>query len=505
MEITRLIERCRQGDAEALDELYKAYARKMKGVCRGYVSDEQTVDDILHDAFVIIFTSFDRLRDAQKAESWMMAITRNVASKYKDHLNAAPTVPLEEAEKVPASGEEATVRGIPLDEVMQMIDRLPEGYANVFRLSVFEGLSHKEIAALLGIEPHSSSSQLARAKKMLRKLLARYRMLWLLPLLLPVALYFYTRNKPTEEELQSTATKPSAKEPTSPDEPSRPVAPNPQTAIGSDQHYTADTTIPADTLRHTTEQRERADTAAVPPEQPNPDIRHHKNVNIAETKRYPIVPTPKSKPAHWGFGFTYSGLFSRSADTTSPTSTWGPGSDQSSAEPEKWRAAHHDQPFTVALTLRRQIAPRWAVETGINYTRLSSQFTTEMPQVEFVGVQKIHCLGLPLQASWRWLEAKSWSLYTSAGATLEIPVRATRTTECRLDGTLLNGQRESFHAPLQWSVGAGLGLQYSITPSIGLFTEPHLQYFIPTESDVETYRTEHPLNFTVPFGIRFTW
>ena len=92
MEITRLIERCRQGDADALGELYKAYAQRMRGVCRRYISDEQTVEDVLHDAFVIIFTSFDRLRDVRRAEQWMMAITRNVASKCKDHLEALPTV-----------------------------------------------------------------------------------------------------------------------------------------------------------------------------------------------------------------------------------------------------------------------------------------------------------------------------------------------------------------------------------------------------------------------------
>ena len=96
MEITRLIERCRQGDADALGELYKAYAQRMRGVCRRYISDEQTVDDVLHDAFVIIFTSFDRLRDVSRAEAWMTAITRNVASKCKNHLEALPTVSLDE-------------------------------------------------------------------------------------------------------------------------------------------------------------------------------------------------------------------------------------------------------------------------------------------------------------------------------------------------------------------------------------------------------------------------
>lgn len=174
------------------ENLHKAYAQRMRGVCRRYISDEQAVEDVLHDAFVIIFTSFDRLRDVRHAEQWMMAITRNVASKCKDHLKALPTVSLEETSEVgliAAEDEERDVRGVPLSEVMRMIDRLPEGYGQVFRLSVFEGMTHKEIAAMLGIEPHSSSSQLARAKKMLRKMMQQYWVAGLLLLLVPVTFF----------------------------------------------------------------------------------------------------------------------------------------------------------------------------------------------------------------------------------------------------------------------------------------------------------------------------
>ena len=146
MEITRLIERCRQGDADALGELYKAYAQRMRGVCRRYISDEQAISDVLHDAFVIIFTSFDKLRDDTKAEAWMLSITRNVASKYKDHQAKATFVPLEEAEHLQTAEGESEVRGVPLEDVVQFVDRLPEGYRQVFRLSVFEGMTHKEIA-----------------------------------------------------------------------------------------------------------------------------------------------------------------------------------------------------------------------------------------------------------------------------------------------------------------------------------------------------------------------
>ena len=194
MEITRLIERCRQGDSYALGELYKAYAQKMKGVCRRYVSDEQAVDDVVHDAFVIIFTSFDRLRDNRQAESWMMSITRNVASKYNDHQKSLSFIPLEDVDSLVATNDETTVKGVPLDEVLKLIDKLPEGYGKVFRLSVFEGMSHKEIADMLGIEPHSSSSQLARAKKILRKMMQHYWTAMLLLLLIPITIFLLNKD-----------------------------------------------------------------------------------------------------------------------------------------------------------------------------------------------------------------------------------------------------------------------------------------------------------------------
>jgi RNA polymerase sigma-70 factor (ECF subfamily) len=66
-------------------------------------------------------------------------------------------------------------------------------------------------------------------------------------------------------------------------------------------------------------------------------------------------------------------------------------------------------------------------------------------------------------------------------------------------------EKSTLHAPLQWSIGTGLGLQYNLMPHIGFFAEPSLQYYIPTSSDIETYRTEHPFMFTLPLGIRITW
>ena len=107
---------------------------------------------------------------------------------------------------------------------------------------------------------------------------------------------------------------------------------------------------------------------------------------------------------------------------------------------------------------------------------------------------------------WNKVEgAKAYYLYGSLCAKLEVPVYAPLSTSYFVSGMKELEEKSTLHAPLQWSIGAGLGLQYNLTSGIGLFAEPSLQYYIPTGSDIETHRTEHPFAFSLPLGIRITW
>lgn len=199
MDKTSLIERCKQGDRDAFGELYSAYAPRMRKVCRRYIIDEAAVDDVVHDSFIVILTSMHRLRDAGNADAWILAITRNVTLKYNDRYKETSNVPLDNCAETDTSSSdsvETDIRGLSLDKVMDMVDNLPHGYGKVFRLSVLEGLSHKEIAAMLSIEPHSSSSQLARAKKMIRKMMREY---WMIVLLFPLVILLLVHDRHISE------------------------------------------------------------------------------------------------------------------------------------------------------------------------------------------------------------------------------------------------------------------------------------------------------------------
>jgi len=532
----------------------------MRGVCRRYVSDEQDVDDVIHDAFIIIFTSFDRLRDASKAEGWMMSITRNVASKYKDHLDNQPFAPLKEAESLAAPDEETCVRGVPLEDVLRMVERLPEGYGQVFRLSVFEGLSHKEIATMLGIEAHSSSSQLARAKKMLRKMMQQYWAAVLLLLLMPLTIFLLKKDATVIEKTVVAEQKGESKE--SPMEQPQ----TPEKVQRTVQH----TSNPHDTLQPVIVQAVDSvtpDTLSniIAQEQTIPDIiatDTTETLRKIELPHYDIADLFPEKPSDrsrneqkWSVDLAYTGQLSELSRYNQPyTYQPAPSATQSLPGPgpspvvpssiDNWtdyalylaihpdavsdktrsiirrialnnanqpdndkilRTSHHRMPITWSLALKYKFDDRWGFETGLGYSRLTSDFEMGADGNIISEQQTIHYIGIPVKGIYHIYNKKMWSLYGSLGLKMEIPVSSTLRSDYFINGQYETTDKTTLRAPWQWSVGTGLGLQYHLTPNIGLFAEPSLQYYIPMQTDIETYRTEHPFTFSLPLGIRFTW
>ena len=561
MEVTQLIERCRQGDADALGELYKAYALQMRSVCRRYISDEQAVSDVLHDAFVIIFTSFDKLRDDRKAEAWMMSITRNVASKYKDHLAKMTFVQLEEAEhlQIPESVNE--VRGVPFEDVMQLVDRLPEGYGQVFRLSVFEGLSHKEIADMLGIEPHSSSSQLARAKKMLRKMMQQYLVAVILLLLVPITFYLFRKGdsavkdekpvvakqqeRPKESQKDSRTEQP--QEPVMVHLPARhpaiiTVDSIPSEIVQAVDSVTTDTLfnmvaheqMETDTAMTDTTKAIRKvdvphyDIADLFPDKPATDSRSQQTWSVDLAYVGGLDEQNYNRP----YGFTETPKLATTGEPPSPVTfeNWSDYAAFLADNPDDGRShtrsvimnialnnanqpgtdkivrkSHHYMPISFSLALKYRLNNRFSLETGLSYSRLKSEFEMGSNGNTINEQQTIHYLGIPVKGIYNIYNRKTWSLYGSLGVTTEIPLYSPLNKSYYLHGMLEATDKATIHAPWQWSVGTGLGLQYNLTRGISLFAEPSLQYYIPTGKQIETYRTEHPFNFSLPLGIRFTW
>ena len=170
----------------------------------------------------------------------------------------------------------------------------------------------------------------------------------------------------------------------------------------------------------------------------------------------------------------------------------------------------HERPLTLQLSLSRQLNSHWSLATGLSYTRMKSTFESGNENTIILRTQRLHYLGIPLKLGYRVVGGNRWNLYTTGGVQLDIPVSARLTTQYIYGGSYapIGNSPDidaTISAPWQWSVGVGIGAQYQIVPHLNVYLEPSLNYFIPTSTDVESYRTEHPFDLSLPFGIRFTW
>lgn len=171
-----LIEGCRAGKDSARKELYTLYSKQMLAVCYRYTGDMDAAHDVLHDGFIKIFTNFS-FRGESSLCTW---ITRVMVTQSLDYLRREKRVNQlvvheEQLPDIPDISSSGGGAGISEEQLMAFVAELPDGCRTVFNLYVFEEKSHKEIAGMLHIKEHSSTSQLHRAKYLLAKRIKEYR------------------------------------------------------------------------------------------------------------------------------------------------------------------------------------------------------------------------------------------------------------------------------------------------------------------------------------------
>ena len=119
-----------------------------------------------------IFKKIDQFKHKGSFEGWLKRITIHVAiAKYREN---AP-LQIVEASKIEKEEEIVEKDNTDLDSLLKIVQQLPDRYRLVFNLYVLDDYSHKEIAELLKISVGTSKSNLARARKILKEKIARYK------------------------------------------------------------------------------------------------------------------------------------------------------------------------------------------------------------------------------------------------------------------------------------------------------------------------------------------
>jgi len=171
-----LIEGCLKGDAQCEQLLYERFSPKMFALCLRYGRNREEAEDILQDGFIRVFRKLHTFKFEGSFEGWIRRIMVHTALKLlKKSSNKNEFSNLDEVrgEKV----ESRAVTNLSEQELMDLINSMPEGYRTVFNLYVIEGYKHNEIAELLDIGESTSRSQLLKARKFLQSALKHLQMM----------------------------------------------------------------------------------------------------------------------------------------------------------------------------------------------------------------------------------------------------------------------------------------------------------------------------------------
>ena len=170
----------------------------------------------------------------------------------------------------------------------------------------------------------------------------------------------------------------------------------------------------------------------------------------------------------------------------------GPGSSEEPVRDRLERSSHYF-PIQVGLSARLPLSKQLYLSTGLQYSLYNSKFTMSQTGEKR---QQVHYLGIPVRLDWVFASNSRFDVYAGGGVLGDFCLNAT------LAGMNLEKDRPSLSL-----VGAG-GIQMNVTKRLGIYLEPELNWRIPTDNpklgnhSLVTYRSEHPVMFSVATGIR---
>jgi len=160
------------GDLKAFNELVIRYAHAVLRVVRGIVK-EAFAEDIAQESWLLAFKALPSIDDPSKFASWLMAITRNRALRFKEKENRRSSHRVAYdgflIEQFSALQQPMSARFEEKDYVQQALDQLPEEISMVLRLKFYDGLPLKRIGAFLDIPESTVKWRIHRGKQLLRE------------------------------------------------------------------------------------------------------------------------------------------------------------------------------------------------------------------------------------------------------------------------------------------------------------------------------------------------
>jgi len=540
-DMEQLVALAKGGDPKALTALYTRYRRRSIAVCCRITRDKELSEELANDAFLIAFDKLDCLKEPDKFGSWLSAISARVALRHLKRRQglAVPFSCLEGFDMACENPEPPFTA----EELQEAIDRLPMGYRQVFTMSVVEGRKHKEIASILNIEPHSSSSQLHHARVMLRRMLEPLLCVLLALLTLPCLLI-----------QDREAVRPDG------------VALAQHNGGGDEvwvRHHTGMREFGSDTNTFIYSDDSEIEAAA--------DTGFTESLPVSELPAVaescladvsPVVLIRTHRAHGWSVTVSMTSSFARQAACQHPHALLLPSESTASGEGgegvliDNWRDCKryvlsnmdafsaevadaliriaqsneldnngqiirmewHEPPVSLCMRINKQVHTNSWLHCGVGYGVYRSWYQTGVGKDRIDESQSVTFFDIPVGLSCGLFRTQHFDCYLDAEFALQLPVAVRHNVQFVVGGQVnlpasddaravaegiplvdmtSKGGSPSFEARLKVGVG------YKLTRRLSLFSECGISYNLSQDEGVATYATVHPVGISLQGGLQF--
>ena len=174
-----LVESIKKGNSKSFELVFKTWYKRLCTFAFDYTRQLETAEDIVKDFFVAFWNNREKLEIKSSLPGYLFSSVRNACINYLlRNKERNKTISIEEVNWIEIKINEPLSNDYPIgnllakeleEQIFNIIEKLPEGCREIFKLSRINDLSHKNIAEQLNISENTVKVQIYRALKFLKE------------------------------------------------------------------------------------------------------------------------------------------------------------------------------------------------------------------------------------------------------------------------------------------------------------------------------------------------
>ena len=161
----------------------------------------------------------------------------------------------------------------------------------------------------------------------------------------------------------------------------------------------------------------------------------------------------------------------------------------------------HARPLSFGLGVSYRLSDRWALQSGLTYTCLTSRWRTASIFDGHIR-QRLHFVGIPAGVAYRVADWRRVRFYAAAGGAVEWNVAGSLRTVHSYGTERRSTEQSQRMKEWQWSTYARTGATYPLLPFLSLYAEVGASYYFDNGSSIETIRSAKPFYLSLQTGLR---